>query len=535
MGKEVKTKFVEQFKFEAGLKKVFMGMAGAGFVLLLAGIVIGGLTGEDHGHGGHGDGHGGEHHEDGAHGEEHSSLLTDDAIYQFASEQQGNEEVLPENDVPEDAPQDETDSEEAIVEEEGTAPVVEGGEAENPNMTDEDHPGEHYEDIHRSEKELAGGEPPLHDESGHEGHHHGYEPDLLKRVLVNININAFFFMGLGLLGLFFIAVNYTANAGWYVLIKRIPEAFTRFIPIGWAILMVILFAEMAGLTHIHPWTDSEWMASDPLLGEKDWYLNTGFFIGRQLFIIVLWVLCDNLMRRYSTAEDSLGGIELFKKQRRLSALFLIVFAFSFSMASWDWMQALDPHFFSTMYAVHTFASVFVSALCLLAVVMTILKQMGYAPQLNAAHFHDVGKFVFGFSIFWTYIWFSEFLLIWYANIPEEGMYFFRIMDNYPFLFTLNLVVNFLLPLLGLMTNTSKRIPMVLGPIAAVVFVGHWIDFYLLSMPSVLGPYGSVGLVEIGTYLLFLGVFLYLGFQALTKSSLVPKKHPYLQESIQHYY
>jgi len=360
-------------------------------------------------------------------------------------------------------------------------------------------------------------------------------PLWLNRLLTSVTQHAFYFMGVSLLCVFFLAINYASNAGWYVVVERIAMAFTRFIPVGWLLLMLVWALNMAGVVHIYPWTDSERMANDPLLGSKDWFLNTGFFLVRQVFVVIIWMMFDLFLRRRSLAEDSIGGTELFRQRRVLSALFLVVFAFSWSLASYDWILALDAHFFSTMFGVHMFANTWVSALCLIAIVAGFLRYHGYLPQYNEAHMHDLGKYIFAFSIFWTYIWFSQFLLIWYANIPEETMFFKRILDNYPFLFALNLVINFILPLLALMTNTSKRRFQSLVPIAILVFVGKFVDLFLMTHPHTVGADGGIGFIEIGTYLVFLGLFLMIGFNALTKHSLVSKGHPYLKESVLHFY
>jgi hypothetical protein len=488
-----KAEFVSYFKFDQPIKKFLWGLIGLGFLLTLIGIVAGAIGGEypEAGSGGHG--HGTEAHAGGHGGGEPSG--------------------------------------------EGQA---QGGSA--------------HGEAHAQSQSQAG--PESHADGHGGGHSKGKTPIIadatggsavatmipnaplwLSRLMVNIIQNSFFFMSLSVLCLFFLAVSYAANAGWFVIIHRIPEALTRFIPIGWGILMLMFLLQLLGVFDLYPWL-MNWEGVHNhhfihALEAKGWYLNTGFFLLRQAIIIVAWLAFDYFLRRFSTEEDVMGGTQLFRKRRMLSGAFILVFALTYSMASFDWMLALDARFFSTMYAVHTFASVFVSAMALITVIAVLLKATGYLPQFNENHMHDLGKFVFGFSIFWTYIWFGEFLLIWYGNLPEESFFYERIMETYPGFFAINLVLNFILPLLGLMTNTSKRKMLPLVTISSLVFLGHWFDFYLFSAPSVIEGYGGLGLLEVGTFALFLGGFLYTGLKALTQQKLVPEKHPYLQESLLH--
>jgi hypothetical protein len=377
-----------------------------------------------------------------------------------------------------------------------------------------------------------------HTGEAHAGGHHGPSwtgPYWLNRLLTSLVQNGFFFMGISIIMIFFIAVKFTANAGWHVLMMRIPLAFAEFMPVGWLLLMIVVLLEIAGVVHIHAWTDSHRVEGDPLLQSKAWYLNHTFFFIRQLLAGVGWFMAIQAFRKLSVAEETLGGTKTFWSQRKVAAGFLVFFAFTFCAMAFDWMMACDPHWFSTMFGVHMFASCWVSALAMMAILMTYLKKAGYMPQLNESHFHDIGKFVFGFSVFWTYIYFCQFLLIWYANIPEETMYFKRILDNYPFLFALNFVINFIFPFLALMTNTSKRQPLTLSAVAVVIICGHALDMFLATSPSVYGEFGGIGFTEIGAFLLLGGVFLFLGFNSLTKRSLVAKNHPYLEESLHHYY
>lgn len=525
--------FADKFTQDSGLKKFIKYILGAGAALFVIGLIIVIASGEPTMHHGHSDHHG-EH--DGHAADDHGHSSADQTPVLYA--QNGN----PDNS--------------------DATPATDDGASAGTADEDHAHDGEHHDDGEAHDDAHAAG----HTDHNNGEHAHGDQAEeegifsqpieqgalgwqteyqahgkpwgessyWLTRLMLNIMQNSFYFMGIAVLGLFFISVNYASNAGWFMALKRIPESFTRIIPIGFGLLIVVWIMEMAGLIHLHPWTNSAAVEADPLLQAKEWYLNVPFFLLRQVFIIVAWLFIDRLVRKYSTAEDSLGGTKLFRKRRQLGAIFLVLFAVSWSLSCFDWLLAVDPHWFSTMFAVHMFANHFVSALCMMTIFAVYLKAKGFMPYVNESHLQDIGKFIFGFSIFWTYVWFSQFMLIWYANIPEETMFFIKMIDQYPFLFAFNLVINFVFPLLGLMTNTSKRRPMAIAIAAAIIFLGKYVDIFLMVSSSTLGGDRSIGFLEIGTYLLFLGLFLLLAFKALEKTNLLPKKHPYIQESLQHH-
>jgi hypothetical protein len=368
-------------------------------------------------------------------------------------------------------------------------------------------------------------------EAGHEA------ASWTKRLFINLWLNNVYFTGIALVGTFFVAVQYVAYAGWSVLIKRIPEALSYFLPIG-GIVMLLVY--LFGSHDIFHWTheylyDINDPRYDPIIAGKAGYLNTVFFLIRMVVFFGLWILFFNWLRKLSINEDLHGGTAYYHKSIRVSAMFLVVFGVSSSMAAWDWVLSIDTHWFSTMFAWYVFASWFVSGLAATTLTVIILKQNGYLKMVNANHLHDLGKFVFAFSIFWTYIWFSQFMLIWYANIPEESIYFIeRLGDHYRWIFFMNLLVNFAFPFLVLMTRDAKRQMIMLKIVTITILVGHWFDFYLMMMPGTMRSDAGIGFIEIGTALIFLGVFLITFTKGLSKASLVPVNHPFLEESIHHH-
>jgi hypothetical protein len=384
------------------------------------------------------------------------------------------------------------------------------------------------------------------------GEHHGpvvegaeaavaHEPaSWWKRLVINLWLNNVYFTGISLVGVFFVAVQYVAYAGWSVVIKRIPEAMGYYLPIG-GIIMILLF--IVGNHDIFHWTHDylynlEDPRYDPIIAGKQGFLNFWFFLIRMVIYFALWIFFFNWLRKISLNEDLNGGTSYYHKSIRISAMFLVVFGITSSTSAWDWVLSIDTHWFSTMFGWYVFASWFVSGLAVITLTTIILKQKGYLRMVNANHLHDLGKFVFAFSIFWTYIWFSQFMLIWYANIPEESIYFIERLGgnggHFKWIFFTNLLINFAFPFLVLMTRDAKRQMIMLKLVTIAILIGHWLDFYLMMMPGTLRTDAGIGLIEVGTTLIFVGIFLIAFTKGLTKASLVPVNHPFLEESVHHH-
>lgn len=371
-----------------------------------------------------------------------------------------------------------------------------------------------------------------------EGGHHAIT--WVNRLFSNLWLNNVYFLGIAVIGLFFAAVQYVAYAGWSVPIKRILESLTAYLPIGGVILLVIFLLGKHQLFH---WTDETLYILDnpnydPILAGKSSFLNQPFYIIRMIIFVGAWVFFAWWLRKQSLEEDLNGGLAYYHKSIRISAIFLVVFGVTSSMAAWDWVMTIDSHWFSTLFGWYVFSSWFVAGLAATTLTAIYLKQMGYLKVLNANHLHDLGKFIFGFSIFWTYLWFSQFMLYWYANLPEEVVYFQERLHYYDghyswILFT-NLFLNFVFPFLVLMTRDAKRQIIMLKLVCVVVLIGHWMDFYLMIMPGTLRGESGFGFIELGTLLMFLGIFLTVFTRRLTSAPLVPVNHPFLEEAVHHH-
>lgn len=379
--------------------------------------------------------------------------------------------------------------------------------------------------------------------AGEEG---GHAFHWTKRLFANIWINNVYFTGIAIIGVFFFAIQYAAQAGWSTALLRIMISFGYWLPIAAVLMLATFFVANHDLFH---WThsyvfDKADPAYDRIIDGKGnffyWPMEKGtfpiFYIVRMVVFFGFWVFFFNKLKSLSYEEDLQGGTSYWYTIRKWSAIFLVFFAVSSSISAWDWVMSIDTHWFSTLFGWYVFASWFVAGLSAITLVTIFLKDQGYLEMVNQNHIHDLGKFVFAFSIFWTYIWFSQFLLIYYANIPEESVYFIERLssDVYgPYIFV-NIVLNFVLPFLVLMTRDAKRHNIFLKLVCTLIILGHWIDFFLMVQPGTLGHNGGVGLMELGMLLAYGSAFAFVALSNLSKHNLIAKNHPMLEESYHHH-
>jgi len=360
------------------------------------------------------------------------------------------------------------------------------------------------------------------------------EDHFLTRVMTNGLINAFFFFAIGLGALFFLALNYAVEAGWYVAVKRVIESVALYLPYGIAVFGgVLLIITVLHGAHIYTWMDGEVVAEDKIIQGKSSYLNVVFFWIRSLvyFSIYLWFLRG--FRKRSLEEDAVGGSDIHFKNYRQGATFLVFFAVFSSTSAWDWLMSIDVHWFSTLFGWYTFSGMWVSALVVIVLTVIYLKKEGYLPQVNESHIHDIGKWVFAISFLWSYMWFSQYMLIWYANIGEEVTYYVMRTENYKFLYFGMFFINFVFPMLILMSRDAKRDAGILTFVGIVILVGHWLDVYIMVSAGSLGANAQLGILELGMLLLMAGLFIYVLLKNLSKAPLTPVNHPFLDESMHH--
>ena len=351
--------------------------------------------------------------------------------------------------------------------------------------------------------------------------------------------NNYFFLGISIFAVFFVALQHVAEAGWSTVIKRVPEAIMTFLPYTCAIMIFIVVAAILHWNHIYHWMEEGIMTEgapnyDKIIAGKEAYLSPIFFLVRSLIYVSVWIYCAKRLRDISLQGDLEGGLgkKSYNKGITVSAWFIVFFAISSSTASWDWIMSIDTHWFSTLFGWYIFSEWSAIGFTTILLFCLFLKKQGYLPDLSESIIHDLGKWVFAFSVVWTYMWFSQFMLIWYANIPEEVTYFMERIElpNYNFLFWFSAAINFVIPTIVLMSRDAKRNTNFLIFASITILIGHWINSYLLFAPGTLHDHGHLGFTELGMGLGFLGLFLFIVFRSLTTRSLDIKHHPFLDES-----
>jgi hypothetical protein len=354
--------------------------------------------------------------------------------------------------------------------------------------------------------------------------------------------NSVYFLLVVNASIFFIAATTLAWGGWQMTFRRVPEAIAACVPVIGVITFLILMIIVFGGNHdIYHWTDAEHVKHDEVLLGKSGFLNKTFFTVWTIITIAGWSWLGAKLRRLSRSiDDTPLTVEQGKKYIWDNTVWSAGYAFLFALTvlssiPWFWLMSIDAHWYSTMYSWYTFASSWVAGIALITLFVVFLKNNGYLEYTNREHLHDLGKFMFAFSIFWTYLWYSQFMLIWYANIPEETTYFEpRLQGPYRWIFLLNLIINFLAPLLILMTRGSKRNYGTITMMAALIIFGHWLDFYQMVFPSISKEHVPFMLVDLGIGLGFVGLIMFLTARALSKAPLIAKNHPFLKESIIHH-
>ena len=379
-----------------------------------------------------------------------------------------------------------------------------------------------------------------------------------ERTFANLLLMGYYMTGACLAASVFCAIQYVAQAGWSASIIRIPHAFIRMLPVCAIILLVIIAAGIS-LKHstvieehtvVAPYLYKLWATVDlkdpksPLYDAvivgKSGFLNIGFFFIRLIIFLGAYSFLASLLVKYSRNEDEIGGMSNYKKSFNVACAFLAVFGFTSPIYSFDAIMSLEAHWFSTMFGWYNFAAMWVSGIAIMTLVIILMRQKGYLQWVTENHIHNLAMFMFGFSIFWTYLWFAQFLLQYYANIPEEVAYFYRRWEpQFKPWFWLNIVINFLTPFLVLMSRDSKRYAKVVKIACIILIVGHWLDYFMMIMPGAVGPQSSwlaeIGWIEIGVFIGFAGLFTFMIMTAISRiTSFVPKNHPFLQESLHHH-
>ncbi len=349
-------------------------------------------------------------------------------------------------------------------------------------------------------------------------------------------LGLFYFTSLALGGLFFASIQHLTNAGWSVNIRRTMEALTAFLPWAFGLTLIFIAGNYVAGVDVYDWFDKAKVADDHLLKHKEAYLNPGFFIIRTLIFFVGWLwLCKKIIGN-SLKQDDSGDVSLTHKAVPLSIAFILFFSLSYSLFSVDTLMSLEAHWFSTIFGVYTFAGLFQCTLAVMILIIGHLLKKGLINQyVNENHLHDLGKFLFGFVVFWAYIAFSQYMLIWYANLPEETIFFKPRQEGDWLVISLGLIVlKFIVPFFALLPKWAKRNINHLSAVSILILVTQFFDLYWLIYPNLKADHGFViGLQDIGVFLGFLGLFMYTTTKFLSSHSIIPYKDPRMHESNTH--
>ena len=354
--------------------------------------------------------------------------------------------------------------------------------------------------------------------------------------------NSVYFLLLVNAAMFFICATTLAMGGFQMTFRRVSEAISAsVIPIGIITFIILMCIVFGGKDVIYEWLNKDLVKHDEILRGKSGFLSRGFFTTWTVLTIGLWTVLGMKMRSLSRSIDDrkptvAEGKKFIFTNTIWAAVYIVWFGLTVaSVTPWLWLMSLDAHWSSTMYSWYTFGSTFVAGVALITIFVIYLKNAGYLEYVNQEHLHDLGKFQFAFSIFWTYLWFAQFMLYWYANISEETIYFKpRFEGAYTGIFYLNLVINFLAPLLIFMSRNSKRNYATVTFMSILIIFGHWLDFYQMVFPHHYPDHVPMNLFDFGIALGFVGLIMWQTGTVLSKYPLLAKNHPFLKESIIHH-
>jgi hypothetical protein len=353
-----------------------------------------------------------------------------------------------------------------------------------------------------------------------------------ERAWANLLLANYYLLGLGLAAIIFIAMMYVSNAGWATAIRRVPEAMTSVIPLAAFVMLLLMF----GIHHLYEWSHPDVVAHDHLLQEKTAWLNVPFFVVRTIIYLALWTSFAMYIVKLSRKQDTNGNIKSYTRSKTASAIFLVVFAITFSLASMDWIMSLEPHWYSTIFGIYNIIGTFLNGLAVITLIVILLKRMGpFEHVVTSDHLHSLGKLIFAFSTFWMYIWFSQYLLIWYSNIPEEATYMVHRQEGSWLVFTIvNVVFNWAIPFIALLPAWTKKSEGFLLRVCIIIMIGRWIDLFWMIIPPFMKDAPVVNIWELAPLMSAISGFFYITFKVLSKHNLLPVNDPMLVESLPHH-
>lgn len=349
-----------------------------------------------------------------------------------------------------------------------------------------------------------------------------------ERVWTNFLLSEFYLLSLGVGAGLFIASMYVSNAGWGTAIRRIPEALTSVLPIAGIGALLLYW----GIHSLYEWSHYSVVSKDSILAEKQDWLNEFFFMLRLVVYFTIWIWITVKIVHNSRKQDGDDNIIYTKNNVRNSAIFLVVGAITFSLASFDLLMSLQPHWYSTVFGLLSISGMITSTLAVVTIILVFLRNNGYKQIITKDHMVTMGTLMMSFSIFWVYMWVSQHMLIWYANIPEETSYYtFRHFGGWGSLSFVNLILNWVIPFLVLLPRAFKLNDKIILYASIILVIGHWLDLYIIIMPTSMGDTPQLGVWEIALFAGTIALVFWVVASSLSKVSIVPKNDPYLVESL----
>lgn len=375
---------------------------------------------------------------------------------------------------------------------------------------------------------------PWHGHGGGHGGEHGGNP----RLFMSLHLALLVILPLTLGGVYFVAYNHLSGTGWNVTVRRLAENYFWFLPVVLVLMLVIFYGGGFGDVFSH-WVHAP--ADDHLINHKRPWLEENFFIWRNVAWMLLWILFGFIFWKHSTTQDEDGKMNHTRTSVKLGAGFMVLFGLTYSFNSWDLTMSLEPHWFSTMWAVYIFAGLALTLFSSLILWVWYLKKAGYyGDSLNENHIHDLGKYLWGHTIFWAYIAFSQFMLIWYAHIPEETVFFnHRLYQSgtmevnaWYYVGIALILIRFVLPFFLIIRRDTKRNLNWLAFVAVIHLIGQVVDMYWIAYPTLdHGHFVAFSWQELGPLFLMAGLFILTVGWGLSRKPLIPVKDPRLEDCL----
>jgi hypothetical protein len=351
-----------------------------------------------------------------------------------------------------------------------------------------------------------------------------------ERAWLALLIGSFATVGFALAGIFFVALQYATGANWSIPLRRVGEALSTALPWGGAGVLAVLVLHPS----LYPWYGHAFESSDGWVGFRQVWLSYPFFFGRAVTFLAVWLLFAARIRGNSHRQDQEGGMALTRKNTRLAVAFLVVFGVTFWLATTDWIMSLEPNWGSTIFGIYQFAGMFVSGLALVCLLTLGLRAASpFGQGVRDSQILDLGRMIVAFTTFWGYIWFSQFMLIWYANLSEETPYMIvRTNSAWGGLFVANLLLNWAIPFLLLLPRANKMNPRTMATASVIVLLGRLADLYLMVVPPFSAARSWPTLWDLATLVAVASGLLLVTLRSFFAGEPLPVGDPYLLRTLE---